>query len=132
MVIGLRDNNGIVNRLSPLYISDIEQKAVNFLVYNSSIDLYPFRISRRHGLLNHSSISFYFLLIFLNNMWQMNIHLIISKFLLYIKSLNWKILFFWRDVFLFHFVPSTQKITAEKSSDPKYHFLPDWFFNGFI
>jgi hypothetical protein len=68
MVIGLRDNNGIVNRLSPLNISDIQQAAVNFQVYTSSIDLYPFRISRKHGLLNHSSISFYFLPNFLNNM----------------------------------------------------------------
>lgn len=43
MVIGLRDNNGIVNTLSPLYISDIEQAAVKFLVfYISSINYIHF------------------------------------------------------------------------------------------
>jgi hypothetical protein len=32
MVIGLRDNNGIVNKLSPLKISDMEQATVKFLI----------------------------------------------------------------------------------------------------
>jgi hypothetical protein len=32
MVIGLRDNNGIVNKLTPLYISNIEQATVKFLI----------------------------------------------------------------------------------------------------
>ena len=31
MVIGLRDNNGIVNKITPLDISDIEQATVKFL-----------------------------------------------------------------------------------------------------
>lgn len=31
MVIGLRDNNGIVNTLTPLAISDLEQATVKFL-----------------------------------------------------------------------------------------------------
>ncbi|CAF1271056.1 unnamed protein product [Rotaria sordida] len=37
-----------------------------------------------------------------------------------------------KDVVLFHFLPSSQTITMTKSSDSKYHFLSDWFFNQFI
>jgi hypothetical protein len=66
MVIGLRDNNGIVNKLSPLDISDIEQATVMFLLI--SFTLYVFCIDRIHGLANHSSISLHFLPIFLKNM----------------------------------------------------------------
>lgn len=33
MVIGLRDNNGIVNKLSPLNISHIERATVNYSCY---------------------------------------------------------------------------------------------------
>ena len=32
MAIGLRDNNGIVKKVSPLYISDLEKATVNFLI----------------------------------------------------------------------------------------------------
>jgi len=37
MVIGLRDNNGIVNRISPLPISDIEQATVIVLILTQLI-----------------------------------------------------------------------------------------------
>jgi hypothetical protein len=66
MVIGLRDNNGIVNKLSPLDISDIEQATVMFLLI--SFTLYVFCIDSIHGPVNHSSISLHFLPIFLKNM----------------------------------------------------------------
>jgi hypothetical protein len=38
MVIGLRDNNGIVDKLTPLNISEIEQGTVNFRFDSLVID----------------------------------------------------------------------------------------------
>ena len=77
MVIGLRDNNGIVNKITPLSISDIEQRTVNKV---SMIDCLYFCIDSIHGLVNLSLISFFSSLIFSKNMSQLNIHWIASKF----------------------------------------------------
>ncbi|CAF2839748.1 unnamed protein product [Rotaria sp. Silwood2] len=95
MVIGLRDNNGIVNRLEPLRISKIEQTT---------------RTWTRQSFVN-------FFLHFTQ---------FLKKHVTDEYSLDHK------DAVLFYFSPSSKTITMTKSSDPKYQFLPDWFFNGFL
>jgi len=94
MVIGLRDNNGIVNKLSPLNISDIEQATHTW----SRQSFFNFFILFANFLKEHVTTEY---------------------------SLDHK------DVVLFYFSPSSQRITVKKSSDPKYHFISDRFFNEF-
>ncbi|CAF1432794.1 unnamed protein product [Rotaria sordida] len=51
---------------------------------------------------------------------------------IYIKHVTNEYSHIHKDVVLFHFLPSSQTITMTKSSDSKYHFLSDWFFDQFI
>ncbi|UJR33888.1 hypothetical protein I4U23_021309 [Adineta vaga] len=95
MVIGLRDNNGIVNTLCPLDIAHIERSADTW---------------------NRPSF-FNFFLLFINYLQE---HVTTDY------ALDRK------DVVLFRFNPSSQKITVEKSTDSKYHFIPDWFSKEFL
>ncbi|CAF1215856.1 unnamed protein product [Adineta ricciae] len=95
MIIGLRDNNGIVNTVCPLDISSIERAAETW---------------------NRSSF-FNFFLIFADFLRK---HVITD----YTHD--------YKDVVLFRFLPSLQKITVEQSSDSKYHFIPDWFSKEFL
>ncbi|CAF3736466.1 unnamed protein product [Adineta steineri] len=94
MIIGLRDDNGIVNTLTPLNISQMEQAAETW----TRQSFFNFFLSFADFLKKHVTNEY---------------------------SLDQK------DVVLFHFEPSSQRITMKKSSDSKYHFIPDWFFNGF-
>ncbi|CAF1235143.1 unnamed protein product [Rotaria sordida] len=95
IVIGLRDNNGIVNSLVPLNITDIEKATCTW-----------------------SRQSFF------------NFFLLFAEFLQ--QHVTNEYSHTHKDVVLFHFLPSSQTISMTKSSDSKYHFLPDWFFNQFI
>lgn len=86
-----------------------------------------------HGVVNHVLISLIYLLILSKNMLNMNIHLIISNHL-HIKIVQlymYICICLYRDVTLFYFSPSSQKITVTKSSDPKYQFLHERFLNEF-
>ncbi|CAF0725253.1 unnamed protein product [Rotaria sordida] len=95
MVIGLRDNNGIVNSLTPLHITDIETATCTWT---------------RQSFFNFFFLFAEFLKEHVTNEYSYN----------------------HKDVVLFRFLPSSQTITMTKSSDSKYHFLPDWCFNQFI
>ncbi|CAF2705172.1 unnamed protein product [Rotaria sp. Silwood2] len=95
MVIGLRDNNGIVSNLAPLNIGDIEKATCTWT---------------RQSFVNFFLLFAEFLKEHVTNEYSHD----------------------HKDVFLFHFLPSSQTITMTKSSDSKYHFLPDRFLNQFI
>ncbi|CAF2999220.1 unnamed protein product [Rotaria socialis] len=95
MVIGLRDNNGIVNSLEPLSIADIERATHTW---------------NRYSFFNFFLLFAQFLKENVTDEYSMN----------------------HKDVVLFRFIPSSQTISMTKSSDSKYHFLPDWFYNQFI
>ncbi|CAF3339487.1 unnamed protein product [Rotaria sp. Silwood1] len=95
MVIGLRDNNGIVNSLAPLNIEDIEKATCTWT---------------RQSFFNFFLLFAQFVKEHVTNEYSHD----------------------HKDVVLFNFLPSSQTITMTKSSDSKYHFLPDWFSNQFI
>lgn len=131
MVIGFRNNEGIVSRISPLSIYDIENATVSNVYKHSSREgsLY---CCRELGPVNHFLISSISLLISFDKMWLKNIHLNESKSAFVIEDyLKTIVDSFSREVTLFHYIPSSQAITVQKSSDPKYHFLRDSFYKEF-
>ncbi|CAF2846364.1 unnamed protein product [Rotaria sp. Silwood2] len=95
IVIGLRNNNGIVSSLAPLNITDIEKATCTW---------------PRQSFFNFFLLFAQFLKQHVTNEYS-HTH---------------------KDVVLFRFLSSSQTITTTKSSDSKYHFRPDWFFNQFI
>jgi RAT1-interacting protein len=94
MIIGFRDDNGIVNKVSPLNISQIEEAAKTW---------------SRQAFFNLFTLFAEFLKDNVTNEYSID----------------------QKEVFLFSFSPSSHRITVEKSSDPKYHFISDQFFHEF-
>jgi RAT1-interacting protein len=94
MIIGFRDDNGIVNKLLPLNISRIES-ATSTWSRQAFFNLFTlFAKFVKDNVTNEYSID-------------------------------------QKEVFLFSFSSSSRRITVEKSSDPKYRFIPDQFFHEF-
>ncbi|CAF1350473.1 unnamed protein product [Rotaria sp. Silwood1] len=94
MIIGFRDDNGIVNKVSPLNISQIEKAT---------------RTWSRQAFFNFFTCFANFLKDNVTNEYSVD----------------------QKEVVLFSFSSSAHRITLEKSSDPKYHFIPDQFIHEF-